>query len=131
MTDATNEDIGDELKDLAKISGNTSVAPAHGIAAIALSMSMKFHDINTVQDGTLYQQYKLEGKNMSPLHLDMVLDTATRIEQWLLGASERIAKIVVDALALEVTDDDAEEPEAEAPAERQPGTSSASGGTTP
>lgn len=66
---------------------NTTVAPAHGIAAIALSMAMKYHDINTVKDGALYQQYKLEGKNFAPLHLDMVFETAIRIEAHLLGAS--------------------------------------------
>ena len=98
----------DELsKDLAPI-GNTSVAPATGIAAIALNMALKFHDINTVQDGTLYQQYKLEGKNMQNLHLDHVFDTAIKMEMFLLGASERIAKIVVDALTFKVEDDEPE-----------------------
>lgn len=100
MTDVPSEH--EELGELAKISPNTPIAPAHGIAAIALSMAMKYHDINTVQEGALYQQYKLEGKNMAPLHLDMVLDTATKIEAWLLGASERIASLVIDA----VTEDD-------------------------
>jgi hypothetical protein len=77
---------------------NTKVAPAHGIAAIALSMALKYHDINTVQDGELYQQYKLEGRNLMPLHLDIVFETAIRMEQHLLAGSERIAKLVIDAL---------------------------------
>jgi hypothetical protein len=80
--------------------GPTPVAPAHAIAAIALNMAIKFHDINTVQDGTLYQQYKLEGRNMSGLHLDMVFETAIRIERHLLASSERIAKIVFDAISV-------------------------------
>ena len=93
-----NAEVAAPFQEIADKMGNQPVAPAHGIAAIALSMAMKFHDITTVQDGTLYQQYKLEGKNMMPLHLDMVFETAIQIERHLLGASERIAKIVVDAL---------------------------------
>jgi hypothetical protein len=83
------------------------LAPSHGIAALALNFALKYHDINTVQDGTLYQQYKLEGRNMRDLHLDMVFETALKIEVHLLGASERIAKLVVDAIRADV---DEEEP---------------------
>ena len=90
--------------------GGTAVAPAHGIAAIALNMALKYHDIATVQDGTLYQQYKLEGKNMIPLHLNMVFETAILMEMHLLGASERIAKLVVDAIATIDEDEKAELP---------------------
>lgn len=82
------------------------IAPAQAIAAVALSMAMKYHDITTVQDGTLYQQYKLEGKNLDPLHLDMVFETAMRIEAHLLAASDRIAKIVVDAVTDAVIKED-------------------------
>lgn len=53
-----------ELQELAEIGGDVAVAPAQGIAAIALTMAMKYHDINTVQDGALYQQYKLEGEEI-------------------------------------------------------------------
>lgn len=84
---------------------DTPLAPAHGVAAIALNMALKYHDIAMVKDGVLYQQYKLEGKNFRPLHLDMVFDTAIRMERYLLGASERIAKIIVDA-AFKVEGDD-------------------------
>ena len=98
------EGDGDLFKELAPI-GSAPVAPAHGIAAIALNMALKFHDINTVQDGVLYQQYKMEGKNLHGLHLDHVFETAMRMEAFLLGASERIAKIVVDAIAFSVEDD--------------------------
>lgn len=79
--------------------GKTAVAPAHGIAAIALNLALKYHDIATVQDGALYQQYKLEGRNLRELHLDIVFETAILMEAHLLGASERIAKLVVDAIA--------------------------------
>lgn len=81
------------------------VAPAHGIAALALSLAVKYHDVSTIKDGALYQQYKLEGRNIVPLHLDMVFETAIRMEAWLLGASDRIAKIIVDALEVKIEDD--------------------------
>ena len=97
----TEENLFKELEPIA----STPVAPAHGIAAIALNMALKYHDISTVQDGTLYQQYKLEGKNLETLHLDIVFETAMRMEAFLLGASERIAKIIVDAVEIAVDDD--------------------------
>lgn len=83
--------------DLAPIS-STPVAPAHGIAAMALSFALKFHGITTVTDGAMYQQFKLEGKNMTPLHLSDVFETAIQIERHLLAGSERVAAMVVDAL---------------------------------
>jgi hypothetical protein len=87
----------DEIKD-------APVGPMVGIAAIALNMALKYHDINTVQDGTLYQQYKLEGKNMHGLHLDMVFATAIQIEEHFVAANKRIAKLFVLA-ALEEGDE--------------------------
>lgn len=106
MTDDEDTETGvaQPFRELVPHLGETPVAPAHGIAAIALSMAVKYHDINTVQDGALYQQYKLEGKNMTPLHLDHVFETAIRMEAHLLGASSRIAKLVVDALEAGVED---------------------------
>lgn len=89
---------GDEFKELQTMAPDARVSPVEGIAAIALSMAMKYHDINTVQDGALYQQYKLEGKNMQGLHLDHVLHTATQIEAWLLRAPERIAKVIIEEI---------------------------------
>jgi hypothetical protein len=102
--------------------GNVSVAPAVGIAAIALNMALKYHDINTVQDGALYQQYKLEGRNMKTLHLDHVFETAIRMEAYLLGASERIAKLLVDAIAEPLEDEQQAEgsPSAETSGASQP-----------
>lgn len=114
MTDQPIEGAGEEFKDLVASAPDTKVAPSHGIAAIALSMALKFHDINTVQDGVLYQQYKMEGKNLTPLYLDAVFETAIRIELHLLGASDRIAKVLVEALTVVVDDEpDAEEDTAE------------------
>jgi hypothetical protein len=98
-----NDDI---LKDIEPIK-DAPIAPAHGIAAVALTLALKYHDINTVQDGALYQQYKLEGKNMNPFHLDHVFETAERMELWLLASSERIAKVIVEAVDDASTDNDA------------------------
>jgi len=88
----------DGITDLESIK-DTAVSPAIGIGALALSFALKYHNINTVQDGTLYQQYKLEGKNMRELHLKDVFETAIMMEAHLLGTSERLATLVVDALA--------------------------------
>lgn len=111
MTEFSVNEAMAPLNDLVPTMGSAPIAPAHGIAAIALSMAMKYHDIGTVQDGTLYQQYKLEGRNLTPLHLDMVLETAERMELWLMGSSERIAKVLVDAISA-VVDEDENAPEA-------------------
>lgn len=104
-------DINKEIKDAgADFEGleplkDTPVAPAHGIAAIALNMAMKYHDICTVKDGAMYQQYKLEGKNLREINIDNVFETAIKIEAWLIGASDRIAKIVIDVLETAVEDE--------------------------
>lgn len=92
-----------ELLDLPGLS-EVSLAPAHGIAALALNFALKFWDIATVQDGTLYQQYKLEGRNMKPIELTDVLDVARRIEVHMLSSSQRIAGLVIDAIAYEDRD---------------------------
>lgn len=99
-----NEDRTDPLKELVPIMGNSPLSPAHGIAAIALTMALKYHDINTVQDGALYMQYKSEGKNFRELQLDHVFETAMKIEAHLIGSERRIAKILVDVLTAGMTE---------------------------
>lgn len=89
--------------------GDAPIATAPGIAAIALNMALQYHKINTIQDGTLYQQYKLEGRNMRDLHLNDVFETAIKMEMYLIGASDRIAKLIVDALEIKVEEDGSEE----------------------
>lgn len=101
-------DVTEDFKELAPV-GDTPVAPAHGVAAIALAMAIKYHDIATVQDGTLYQQYKLEGRNLRELHLDMVFETAILMEAHLLGSSARIAKLIVDAVTENLPEGDENE----------------------
>lgn len=99
MSDPAN----DGFKELAEHAPDARIAPAQGIAAIALSMAMKYHDISTVQDGQLYQQYKLEGRNLVPLQLGMVFETAILMERHLIAASDRIADLLIEAL--EVTEE--------------------------
>lgn len=108
MTEDT-EGTFEPLKDVANAMPRETVAPSHGIAAIALSMAMKYHDINTIQDGTLYQQYKLEGKNIEALHLDMVFETAIRIEKHLIASSERIAGVLIETITTLAAEEAAQE----------------------
>ncbi len=108
------DDFAKEMKALEPIQDNP-VAPAHGIAALALNMALKYHDTNMVKDGALYQQYKLEGKNFRPYTIDEAFETAMKIEAWLLGASDRIAQIVIDCVkdaVIEIDDDEPAEDEA-------------------
>ena len=112
-------EVGDAFKELAPM-GDAPVAPAHVVASIALNMAMKYHDTCMVKDGALYQQYKLEGKNMVPLHLDMVFADAVKIEAWLLGSSGRIAKLIVDALEVNTEDEPHQVPESPAPPDVTP-----------
>lgn len=104
-----------EPENLLQIEGaeDIHIAPSMGVAMIALNMSLKYHDINTVQDGALYQQYKLEGKNMHGLHLDMVFETAKQIERHLLTSSHQIAEFMIAGLldALEDPNGDDATPE--------------------
>lgn len=97
MTDSKNA-----LDTVAKHLPDAPIPPMIGIGAVSLQMALQYHDINTVQDGALYQQYKLEGKNFRDLQLDMVFDTATRIERHLMGTSDRIAGLVAETLIMGV-----------------------------
>lgn len=102
------ENTDNDLKDLNPHMGDTKLATSHGIAAIALTLAMKYHQISTIQDGTLYQQYKLEGRNITEIHLSDVFETAIQIERHLLSSSDRIAALVLDVLAIDGEDEDAE-----------------------
>lgn len=100
--------MDNDLAEIASTTGDFPMGAAQGIASIALSMAMKYHAINTVQDGTLYQQYKLEGKNFEPLSISAVFETAIGIEAHLFGASDRIAQLVVDAISSNPAAEDGE-----------------------
>lgn len=101
MTDTTHDEPDNPLSELAKDPhfADVPMAPAHALATVALNMSLKYHDINTIQDGVMYQQYKMEGRNMQDLHLDVVFDTAKRMEAHIMNAPSRLAAtIMLDVL---------------------------------
>lgn len=87
----------DALAGMSDEEKGAQLGPMMGVAAIALNMAMKYHDFATVQDGALYQQFKLEGRNMSTINLEEVLRTATIIEKHLIDANGRVAKLFVAA----------------------------------
>ena len=116
MSDITITENPIELAKELGPAGDARVGPHVGVATIALNMAMKYHDISTVQDGTLYQQYKLEGRNMAPLHLDMVFETAIHIERHLVKSNERIMLMLLDQLT-ELSPDDAEKDKPQQPAD--------------
>ena len=83
------------------------MSAAHGVAAVALGMALRYYDTSTVQEGGLYQQLKLEGRNIQALHPDMVLDLAKHFERHIMEAPNRLSEMVIDA----VIDAAAREPE--------------------
>lgn len=93
-----------KIAKIAETIPEATVPPMVGIGAIALQMAMEYHSINTVQDGTLYQQYKLEGKNFRDLNLSDVFETAMRIEKHLLKTNERVAEIVMPIIEQAIGD---------------------------
>lgn len=100
--------VGGELTELKELAPDMSVGgPAQGIAAIALSMALKYHDVAIIKDGVMYQQYKMEGRNIVPIHLDMVFETAMAMERHLVMAQDRIAAILMEAITAEPAEDEA------------------------
>lgn len=91
MTNNPIQQIADHLPD-------APIPPMIGVGAIALQMAMQYHDATVIKDGVLYQQMKMEGKNISCLGLDDVFDTAKRIEEHLMGSNERILKLTTEVL---------------------------------
>jgi hypothetical protein len=89
--------------------GTAPIATAQTIAALALNMAIQYHDVGVVKDGAMYQQYKLEGRNLQPLDLDMVFETAIKMEAYLMGADERISKMLVEAIVVAVEEDEKKE----------------------
>lgn len=75
------------------------LSPAVAVATVALNFALKYHNINTVQDGTLYQQYKLEGKELIPLNLQAVFDTAIMMELHLMASTNRLSDMIMDVVA--------------------------------
>jgi hypothetical protein len=78
------------MQELGEIAPDLPMSAAHGISAMAMTLALKYWDINTIQEGALYQQYKLEGKNPAGLHMDMVIHTAIQIEAHIIAAPTRL-----------------------------------------
>ena len=110
--DAADNLLADEALGPAR---DSPVSTPVAIAAMAMTFAMKYHDVNTVQDGVLYQQYKMEGRNMRELNLDAVFHTATRIEAHLIQAEERFREHAL-AMVLSALDEDPAAEEEEDPA---------------
>ena len=117
------EEVSMDPKEFAKELGPAAdqpIGPFVGLASIALNLAMKYHDISTVHDGALYQQYKLEGRNLQPLHIDIVFETAMQIEKHLIASHKRIADALLVSL-IDETGEDGSAPLGEAPSSSAPG----------
>lgn len=101
---------------------DTPVTQPIGIAAIALQMALQFHDTTIIKDGAMYQQYKLEGKNIRPLMMDAVFETAIQIEKHLLASEDRIALLVAHVIDAALDDETITGPQPPEPPKFDPGT---------
>lgn len=76
---------------------NEKVSPGLAVASIALSLAVTYHTNSIIKDGAMYQQLKLEGKDIKSSGVEDVIDIARQFEIHLLQSSERIAGIIIDA----------------------------------
>lgn len=93
MTDEASENLLN-IPELA----DTKVSPYIGIAALALNMALKWHDMRLIKDGTLYQQIKLENKPIHEIDMSDILETAHQFEKHLMMSPGRLAKVVLDVV---------------------------------
>lgn len=77
---------------------DTKMTESMLISTVALNMAMKWHDIGVVKDGAMYQQLKLEGKNLPVLTLPDVLATAQAFEAHLLAGPNRHAEMLSERI---------------------------------
>lgn len=88
------------------------LTPDQKLRSMALMLSISFHKDTVIKDAGMYQQYKMEGRNMSPLDDETVIKTALRYETFIrCGESpERMALItqVADELDDFIADEGAE-----------------------
>ena len=98
MSDFTDANPLSDMSEVLPPDAKVQLSSGTAIAALGLSMALRYHDINTVQDGTLYQQYKLEGKDMHGLHIEHVLETAKIFEAHILSAPNRMSDQIMGAL---------------------------------
>lgn len=66
-----------------------------GIRATALAMAVRYHGDTIVKDGQMYQQFKLEGKNMQPTAPLLILQIAMDFERYLRGDYAALADQIV------------------------------------
>jgi plasmid maintenance system antidote protein VapI len=94
--------------DLISIPGGEDlpINPMVGIGAIALNMAINYLDMTVVKDGQLYQQLKIEGKEIKGVSLETAFHYAKQIERHLMGTSDRIAGIVLDAISHGIASDE-------------------------
>lgn len=111
----------EDLKELSDLGANAPMSAATGIASIALSMAMKYCNMNTVQEGALYQQYKLEGRNIGPCTLEWVFHIADQIEQRLLFAQNRMSMMALEQAYDDVAEVLSSEEEPDSPSEASAG----------
>ena len=69
------------------------------IASVALKMAIDYCGATVVSDGTLYQQYKLEGRNLRKLDLEYVFECADQIERRLMRSPERLMAAIAEVEA--------------------------------
>lgn len=80
------------------------------IAAISLNMAMKYHDFTVVKDGVMYQQLKMEQKEMRTIQFEDVLETADRIRDYLIE-SESVIRSMMTESVMNVLERIAEDPD--------------------
>lgn len=109
MSDISRDAEENLLRPLANVSPDTPMSPACAVASMALTMALKYHDMQMIPDGATYQQYKLEGRNMRNIGLTDVFETAVQIEAHLITANDRIGKMIANTIVVQITEDAAEQ----------------------
>lgn len=59
--------------------------PAQSVRTLALTMAVKYHGDTIIKDGGMYQQLRMEQKDIQPTHVNVVLKTAIEFERYLRG----------------------------------------------
>ncbi len=88
------------LDGLEDIPANTQIRMSEStmIATVALNMALKWHDTSVIKDGTMYQQLRMEGKEIRSLCLDHVFDTAKLFERHIMEASGRLTELTMETI---------------------------------
>lgn len=92
----SNDKPKNAIEEVSKSLGPVPVSTQVGISAMAMQMALNYHDSNIIKDGTMYQQLKIEGAQITGLNLDLVFETAMRIERHLVGGEVRVNNLLMD-----------------------------------